>query len=252
MQKPIDLSDRVAVVTGSTRGIGLSIAQTLASRGCNLVLNGVSNEQSLIEKAEEMQDEYGVKVLAFFGDVSETKIANEMSKTVFKAFKRIDVLVNNAGILQDALLGMIPEDQIIKTLDVNVKGTINTMQAFSRLLSRGPSGSIINIASIIGREGNTGQVVYGASKAAVIGATLSASKELAAKNIRVNALAPGYIKTDMIKSIPPEAHEERLASIAMKRVGLPQDIANVALFLASDLSTYVTGEVIGVDGGMLI
>ncbi len=247
-----NLQDRVAVVTGSSRGIGFEIARVLASQGCNIVLNGVSNESAIEAAAETLRQDYGVDVLCCFGDVSDASVTADMAKAVFKKFKRLDVLVNNAGILDDGLLGMMTQDQINRTLDINVKGPINTMQAFSRLLARSPSGSIINISSIIGREGNRGQVVYGASKAAVIGATYSAAKELAAQNIRVNSIAPGYIKTDMISAVPEDTHQERLDSIAMKRIGQAEDVARTALFLASDLSLYVTGQVIGVDGGMLI
>jgi 3-oxoacyl-[acyl-carrier protein] reductase len=161
-------------------------------------------------------------------------------------------LVNNAGILDDALIGMISEESIDNTLNTNVKGVINFTQAAARLMERSGGGSIINVASIIGRYGNRGQVVYGASKAAVIGATLSSSKELAGKNIRVNAVAPGYIATDMIKNIDPAIDAIRRASIGMGRVGLPQDVANANLFLASDLSSYITGQTIGVDGAMLV
>lgn len=175
-----------------------------------------------------------------------------MLQTVFKAFGRLDILVNNAGILRDGLIGMVPDVDIRETLGVNVIGTINCIQAGTRLLHRSGGGSIINLASIIGVRGNKGQIVYSASKGAVITTTLSAAKELAAKGIRVNAIAPGYVDTDMIKSVPPETHAQVLASIGMGRIGSPDDVANVALFLSSDLSCYVTGQVIGVDGGMLI
>ncbi len=173
-------------------------------------------------------------------------------QAVFKAFGRLDVLINNAGILQDGLIGMIREADIVDTLGVNVAGTVNCIQAGARLLQRSGGGSIVNMASIIGLRGNKGQLVYGASKGAVIAATLSAAKELAGKGIRVNAIAPGYIDTDMIKSVPPQTHAALLASIGMGRIGTPEDIADVALFLSSDLSRYVTGQVICVDGGMTI
>jgi len=160
--------------------------------------------------------------------------------------------VNNAGVLQDGLIGMIAEKDIDETLSTNIKGIINFTQAAARLMSRGKSGSIINISSIIGRFGNKGQLVYGASKAAVIGATLSAAKELAPNGIRVNAIAPGYINTDMIQQVPPEIDQERRASIGMDRIGEPEDVANLSLFLGSDMSAYITGQTIGVDGCMLV
>lgn len=248
----IDLSDRVAVITGSTRGIGLAIAEKFAAHGASLVINGVSNRERLNDVASELSSRHGVKVETVFGSVNSSDVAGQLAKVAFKSFRRADILVNNAGILKDSLIGMIPQEQIDDTLDINVKGVIYCTQAFSRLMGRNETSSIINMASIIGRFGNRGQMVYGASKAAVIGATYSASKELAANNIRVNAIAPGYINTDMIKDIPSDIHEERMSSIAMNRVGEAEDIANTALFLGSDLSTYVTGQVIGVDGGMVI
>jgi 3-oxoacyl-[acyl-carrier protein] reductase len=162
------------------------------------------------------------------------------------------VLVNNAGILQDALLGMIPDAMIRQTIDVNTVGPIYHVQEASRLMARNKSGSIINVTSIIGRFGNEGQAVYGASKAALIGLTLSAAKELARHNIRVNAVAPGFINTDMVKQLTEQKYGERMKSIKMGRIGEPEDVANAILFLASDLSSYVTGQVLGVDGGMLI
>jgi 3-oxoacyl-[acyl-carrier protein] reductase len=164
----------------------------------------------------------------------------------------LDVWVNNAGVLLDGLIGMVPDADIQTTLSINLAGVLYGTQQAARLMRRGGGGSIINLTSIIGRFGNAGQLVYGASKAGVIGATLSAAKELAPLNIRVNAVAPGFIETDMTAQLPPDKFQVRLDSIAMGRVGVPNDIANTALFFASDLSTYVTGQVIGVDGGMLV
>ena len=165
---------------------------------------------------------------------------------------RIDVLVNNAGLLDDALLGMISQTQLEHTFKTNTFSVLYCSQYASRLMQRGGGGSIINLASIIGRVGNTGQVAYGGSKAAVIGMTLSLAKELASAQIRVNAIAPGFIDTDMTRALPEDKYQQRLDSIAMGRIGTADDIANTALFLAADLSAYVTGQVIGVDGGMLI
>ena len=147
---------------------------------------------------------------------------------------------------------MVTDEAIERTLGVNLKGVLYGIQAAGRLMSRGGGGSIINLTSIVGRFGNAGQLAYASSRAGVIGATLSAAKELAPANVRVNAIAPGFIDTDMVRQLPPEKFEERMASIGMKRIGTPQDVANAALFLASDLSSYVTGQVLGVDGGMLI
>jgi 3-oxoacyl-[acyl-carrier protein] reductase len=249
---PIDLSNKVALVTGSSRGIGRAIAEEMARAGAAIVVNGRSESADLTALAERLGRAHGVKAKALACNVADGKQVSAMMSAVFKEFGRLDVLVNNAGILRDGLIGMIREQDIAETIGINTVGVINCIQAGARLIQRAGGGSIINVTSIIGVRGNKGQLVYGASKGAVITATLSAAKELAAKNIRVNAIAPGYIDTDMIRAIPPAQHEERLASIAMGRIGRAEDIAGAALFLASDLSTYVTGQVIGVDGGMLI
>lgn len=248
----IDLKGKVVAITGASRGIGWAVAQTFAHAGATLVLNARSESELLTSRSEDLTRRFGTEVIVFPGDVGNPITAQQLAKEVFSKFKRLDVLVNNAGILRDGLIGMITEDQVRETLAVNLEGVIYFTQAAGRLMKRNKSGSIINLTSIIGTNGNAGQLVYGASKAGVIGATLSAAKELAPDGIRVNAIAPGYIETDMIRGIPMKIHQERMDGIAMGRVGMPQDIANTALFLASDLSTYVTGQVIGVDGGMLI
>ena len=248
----INLEGKVSIVTGSSRGIGNSIAKILASAGSHIILNGISNQDVLNNEAETISKDFGVTAIPFLGDVSDQKNANELVKLAFNNFKRLDNVINNAGILNDSLIGMIKDDEIDSTFSINLKSIIHLTQASARLMMRNGGGSITNISSIIGRFGNKGQMVYGASKAGVIGATYSSAKELAPFNIRVNAIAPGYINTDMIKNIPSEIHEERLNSIGMGKIGEPEDIAKAALFLSSDLSQYVTGQVLGVDGGMVI
>jgi 3-oxoacyl-[acyl-carrier protein] reductase len=248
----LKLNGRVAIVTGATRGIGLAIATALAQQGVSLVINGKSNLSSLENVALELSKNYDVEVATVLGDVALQATAQDLAKVAFRKFKQLDILVNNAGILRDSAIGMTKEEDIAATIGTNLTSVIHSTQAAARLMQRNKRGSIINLSSIIGRVGNRGQFVYGASKAGVIGATLSAAKELAPSGIRVNAIAPGYIETDMIKNIRPEIHAERLKSIAMARIGTPEDIADVVLFLASDLSRYVTGQVIGVDGGMVI
>ncbi len=248
----VDIEGKVIAITGSSRGIGLCIAKTFAKNGASLIMNARNDNNNFKEKCDEIRDLYGVTVIACPGDIGDPKTAQNIAKEAFTNFRSLDVMVNNAGILQDALIGMINEEQVRKTMSINLEGVIFCSQAAARVMRRNKSGSIINLTSIIGRNGNAGQMVYGASKAGVIGATVSSSKELAPDGIRVNAIAPGYIETDMIKDIPDTIHQQRIESIAMDRIGSPQDIANVALFLASDLSAYVTGQVIGVDGGMLI
>lgn len=248
----IRLDDRCAIVTGGSRGIGLAVAEKLAGAGMHLILVGRSDQDALKAVADEIARRHNRRVLTVSGDVGKPETAQQAARLAFSEFKRLDALVNNAGILDDALIGMISEDSIDVTLSTNVKGVINFTQSAARLMERGGGGSIINVSSIIGRFGNSGQIVYGASKAAVIGATLSAAKELAARQIRVNAVAPGYIATDMIRNIDKATDQQRRDSIGMGRIGQPDDVANAVLFLVSDLSSYVTGQVLGVDGAMLV
>ena len=252
MTNRLDLTGRVGVVTGASRGIGAAIAETLASQGMSLILAGNVNSGQLETKAEEISSSFGVDVQTVAGDISDPATSAALSKLAFTSHRRLDLWVNNAGVLIDGLVGMIPPADIEKTVAINLMGVIHGTQAAARLMERSGGGSIVNMTSIIGRFGNVGQLVYGASKAGVIGATLSAAKELASKNIRVNAVAPGFIRTDMVAQLPAEKFDERLASIRMGRIGEPAEIADTVLFLASDLSRYVTGQVIGVDGGMAV
>lgn len=246
------LEGKIALITGSSRGIGWAAARVCAAQGAKVFLNGVSDEALLRERAESLRAEFGGFAEALLFDASDPSQVKDAYGAVFRQFKRLDVLVNNAGILQDNLLAMVSPEEMHRTFRANVESVILNMQYASRLMARNRAGSIVNISSIIGRVGNEGNVVYGASKAAVIGATYSAAKELAAQNIRVNAVAPGFIETDMVRGLSTEKYEQRIASIRMGRAGAPEDVANMVLFLASDLSSYVTGQVIGVDGGMLI
>lgn len=245
------LQNKIAFITGASRGIGRETAIQFAKHGATLVLNG-QNKGALEHLQAELQSEYSAKVHLLPYDVrniAETKHAFQWIK---KNLGTLDVLVNNAGVLDDALLGMVNEQQMESTFSINVEAVIYHMQYASRIMTSKKKGSIINVSSIIGRTGNAGQVVYSSSKAAVIGATYSAAKELGPHNIRVNAVAPGFIDTDMTKQLPEEKYKQRLSEIKMNRIGKPEEVANVILFLASDLSSYVTGQVIGVDGGMVI
>lgn len=231
----------VALVTGSTRGIGLAAARRLAEDGFTVVVNGTD-----AEAARARADELGGDALAF--DVADADAVQAAARELFSRHKRLDVLVNNAGVLDDALLGMIDPR---RTFEVNALGVLNTMQACARLLARGDGGAIVNVASIIGITGNRGQVAYGGSKAAVIGMTRSAAKELAPK-VRVNAVAPGFIDTDMTRALDPEIFEQRVAAVGLGRAGTPEEVAEAIAWLASDRARYVTGQVLGVDGGMVI
>jgi 3-oxoacyl-[acyl-carrier protein] reductase len=252
MALPLLLEGKIALVTGSTRGIGWATARALAGQGATVIVNGRSNAGLVDERAAELAAEFGVPTVGFCFDVADAGAVKDCYQQIFKRFRRLDVLVNNAGILQDALLGMVSDDVIQRTLAVNLSGAIHNLQEASRLMSRNRSGSIVNMASIIGRYGNEGQAVYGASKAGVLGLTYSAAKELAPRNVRVNAIAPGFIDTDMVQQLPKDKFNERLRSIKMGRIGKPEEVANAILFLASDLSSYITGQVLGVDGGMVI
>jgi 3-oxoacyl-[acyl-carrier protein] reductase len=215
------------------------------------VINGRSGDDTE-RRAAELADELGGETLAVACDASRSDEVEAAYQSVFRRFKRLDVLVNNAGVLADALLGMISPADAERVVATNLFGSIYHLQAASRLMRRGRSGSIVNMASIVGVTGNAGQAVYSSSKAAVGGLTRSAAKELAPLGIRVNAIAPGFIDTDMTRALPEEVFEERVASVKMGRLGRPEDVAGTVLYLASDLSAYVTGQVIGVDGGMLI
>ena len=252
MESILNLEGKVAFVTGSTRGIGWVSARILARHGATLILSGFSNNELLQQRIEELKAEFGGEPAGFICDVGSPDAVKKCYGAIFKKFKRLDILVNNAGVLEDSLIGMITTQNIAKVFHVNVQGVILNMQYASRLMARNRSGSIVNLSSIVGRFGNSGQVVYAGSKAAVIGVTLSAAKELAPFNIRVNAIAPGFIDTDMVRAIPPAKFADRLQSIKMGRIGTPEDVARTVLFFSSDLSGYVTGQVLGVDGGMLI
>jgi 3-oxoacyl-[acyl-carrier protein] reductase len=247
-----DLSGKICLITGATRGIGLAAARLFAQNGAQVVLVG-RNSEELEKRAGEINGAAGGGVAAnFHCDVSDDVAVKNLFQAVFKRYKRLDVLLANAGILDDALLGMVNRTQIERVFGINTFGLIYCAQYASRLMARSGGGSIIHVSSIIGTNGNAGQAVYGGSKAAVLGITKSLAKELAPGRIRVNAIAPGFIDTAMTRGLAETKFSERMDSIAMGRIGTPEDVARAALFLASDLSSYVTGQCIGVDGGMLI
>ncbi len=252
MGSNFNLEGKVAFVTGSTRGMGWAEAKLLTKNGATVILNGVHSQDLLDQRIAELKKEFNVDVEGFLFDVGDFDAAQNCYNSIYKKYKRLDILVNNAGVLEDNLVGMIKKEEIQHTFGTNTTGIIYNLQFAARLMMRNKSGSIINISSLVGRDGNEGQVVYGGSKAAVIGITLSAARELAPINIRVNAIAPGFINTDFIKPLSPEKYKARLDSIKMKRIGQPEDVANAVLFFASDLSSYITGQVLGVDGGMIM
>lgn len=238
------LKGKVALVTGASRGIGAAVAGVFAQNGAAVYAN--------VRKAETLgplKEEYGDTLRPLVFDVTDFEASKTAVRQIHSETKRLDILVNNAGIMEDALIGMITNALMQKIFEANVFAPINLTQLAARLMAKNGSGSVINIASIAGTKGNAGQSVYSASKGALIGFTLSASKELSPKGIRVNAIAPGVIDTDLLKNAAPKFLEHKLPDIAMGRIGQPKDVAGAALFLASDLSAFITGQVLGVDGG---
>lgn len=241
--------NKVALITGATRGIGKQIAITLAKQGFDIAVNYRISNDSLNETVKEIES-YGVRCLAVQGDVSVFEDCENMTKQVIEKFERIDVLVNNAGITKDMLFIRMKEEDFKQVIDVNLIGTFNMTKNVSQYMVKQRSGRIINISSIVGIHGNAGQVNYSASKAGIIGLTKSLAKELASRNILVNAIAPGFIETDMTSTLKDDVKTNILNSIPLKREGKPEEVANVVKFLASEDSSYITGQVISVDGGM--
>ena len=242
---------KVVLITGGTRGIGNEIAKKFAKEGCNLVLNYASDSTD-VEKIKSEFDEYGIDVLVLKADVSVFEDCENLVKEAIAKFGKIDILVNNAGITKDTLIAMMKEDAFDKVIDVNLKGTFNVTKNVVPYMMKKRSGNIINISSVVGIVGNAGQSNYAASKAGIIGFTKSLAKELAPRNIRVNAVAPGFIDTDMTSVLSDKVKENINLQIPLKRMGKAQEVANVVSFLANDESSYITGQVINVDGGMVM
>ena len=245
------IKNKNAIITGGVRGIGKEIARTLAENGANIAINYRNFNDEIKAFVEELEAN-GVKVLTFKCDVSNEEEVEAFINEVKNTFGSIDILVNNAGITKDGLLLRMSEKDFSDVIDVNLKGTFNMTKAVSSIMVRQRFGKIINISSVVGVAGNAGQCNYAASKAGVIGFSKSIARELASRNINVNVIAPGYINTDMTKVLPDRVKEEVLRTIPMKKIGEPREIANLALFLSSDLSNYITGQVINVDGGMVM
>ncbi|MDD3721103.1 MAG: 3-oxoacyl-[acyl-carrier-protein] reductase [Lutibacter sp.] len=243
------LENKTALITGATRGIGKGIAQAFAKQGANVAFTYSSS----VEAAQELEKElisYGVKAKGYQSNAANYEAAQELATDVLKEFGTIDILVNNAGITKDNLLMRISEEDFDTVIEVNLKSVFNLTKAVIRPMMKQRSGSIINMSSVVGLKGNAGQTNYAASKAGIIGFSKSVALELGSRNIRSNVIAPGFIETEMTKSLPEDTVKQWREAIPLKRGGTPNDIANACVFLASDMSSYITGQTLSVDGGM--
>ncbi len=245
----IDLSNKTAIVTGASRGIGKGIAEALADAGANVML--VSRSLADLETVRRnMHNPESVQ--CFAGDISDLKVFNDIVGQTTAAFGGVDILVNNAGITRDNLIMRMKEQDWDSVIDINLRGTFNGIKAVTRTMMKARWGRIVNITSVVGQIGNSGQTNYAASKAGIIGLTKSAARELGSRNITVNAVAPGYVSTDMTDSLSEEVKVQLKNNIPLGRLGTPADIANTVLFLSSDQAEYITGQTINVDGGMVM
>lgn len=242
---------KVAFITGATRGIGRAIALELAKEGYNIALN-YRTENEALETLKKKISELGVECYPVQGDVSKAEDSERMTKEIIEHFGQIDVLVNNAGITKDNLILRMKEEEFTDVINVNLVGTFNITKNVIKYMTKKRYGKIINISSVVGISGNAGQSNYAASKAGIIGFTKSIAKELASRNITANAVAPGFIQTDMTNVLKDEIKEAIESTIPLKKLGTAEDVAKVVKFLASDDSNYITGQVINVDGGMLM
>lgn len=243
------LKGKTAVITGAARGIGRQIAMTFAAEGADIAFTDIRLDDNMISLEKELL-EMGVKAKAYASDASDYKQTDEVVNQITSDFGRIDILVNNAGITRDTLLMRMDEETWDIVIKVNLKSVFNFTKAAQKVMLKQRSGSIINMSSVVGVSGNAGQANYSASKAGIIGFTKSIARELGSRNVRCNAIAPGFIITDMTAKLPDEVREEWIKGIPLKRGGTPEDVANVCVFLASDLSSYVSGQVINVCGAM--
>lgn len=247
-------STRVAVITGASRGIGAACARALAAQGCDCVLNfgSATSEAAAAELADELESTYGVQTVIAAADVSDFDQAKGLIVGAKEAFGRVDVLVNNAGITRDGMLARMREDDFDDVINVNLKGTFNCIRHASRVMMRQRSGRIISVSSLVALRGNVGQANYAASKAGIIGLTRAAAKELAPRNITVNAVAPGFISTSMTDELDADYAEKIRERIAMGSFGEPEDVAAAVAFFASPQARYITGQVLAIDGGLAL
>jgi 3-oxoacyl-[acyl-carrier protein] reductase len=245
------LEDKVVLITGASRGIGKAIAQNLAAQGANVAFTFLSS----VEKGKALEEELaaaGTTVKGYQSDASDFKAADELVTNVITDFGKIDILINNAGITRDTLIMRMTEEHWDDVMRINLKSAFNLVKAVTKPMMRARAGSIINITSVVGIMGNAGQANYAASKAGLIGFTKSVAKELGSRNIRCNAIAPGFIETEMTGELNEDKLNEWMKGIPLKRIGSGDDIANACAYLGSDMASYVTGQVLIVDGGMLM
>ncbi|MAJ44393.1 MAG: 3-oxoacyl-[acyl-carrier-protein] reductase [Candidatus Marinimicrobia bacterium] len=250
MNLKLNLKNKVAVVTGSSRGIGKTIANGLFHNDCKIALISRNYDDLLKAKNEIGGDNESIKIYSC--DISDFNEVQNVFKKIIEEFRTIDILINNAGLTKDNLLLRIKEQDWDRVVDVNLKGCFNTIKAVTKQMIRNKSGKIINISSVIGQIGNAGQVNYAASKAGILGLTKSLAKELGSRNITVNAVAPGYIETDMTDNLSEDIRNELYQKIPLNRLGSSKDVTNLVLFLSSDKASYITGQVMNVDGGMVM
>lgn len=246
------LEHKVALVTGGGQGIGKAIALKLASEGADIIINYIDfgNNKEIAEQAKQEVEQYGVKCVLMAANVASFEETKDMFDQVKKEFGRIDILINNAGITKDNLIMRMKESDFDSVIDVNLKGTFNCMKHATRLMMKQKYGRIVSLSSVVGVMGNAGQVNYSASKAGIIGMTMSLAREVGSRGITVNAVAPGFIKTAMTDVLSDEIKQQMLSQIPLGSLGEVDDIANTVLFLASDDAKYITGQTIHVDGGM--
>ncbi len=246
------MDKKVALITGGARGIGKKIAEKFARNGYNIVINYVSEKTDVNKLESDLSQNGKVEVLCIKCDVTDFNSCQEMVKKAVDKFGKIDVLINNAGITKDNLLMRMKEEDFDKVINVNLKGTFNMTKNVISYMMKKRSGRIVNISSVVGVSGNSGQANYAASKAGIIGFTKSVAKELASRNILANAVAPGFIETDMTDVLSESVKESIYSQIPLKKMGKPEEVANAVYFLGSDENTYITGQVLNVDGGMIM
>ena len=244
------LEGKVAIITGGSRGIGRGIAKIFAQQGANVAFTYSSSVTEANQLEEELKT-FGVKVKGYQSNAADFNQCEQLVEEVVKDFGTVDILINNAGITKDTLLMRMSEEDFDKVIQVNLKSVFNITKAAQKIMLKQRKGSIINISSVVGVQGNAGQANYAASKAGILGFTKSVALEMGSRNIRCNAIAPGFIETEMTAALKPEIVEGWRNAIPLKRGGQPEDVANACVFLASDLSSYITGQVLRVDGGMI-